>query len=157
MADGATTPPIEIRALSRFDMVAVEAMFRQAYETVDWELPPYDGDHCWLKLIDASRKGMVAVAVCDGKLVGVLALQLAAWPWNPAAQFLENEHFFVDVNYRRRGVARKLLDTAKTIADNAHMPLRITMTFGTDPEKLGRWGKINGLKVLGSNFLYPVK
>jgi GNAT superfamily N-acetyltransferase len=151
-----TRPDIVLRPLNRFDMADVELLFQDAYATVDWDLPRYDPDHCWMMLIDLARRGLVVVATCEGRVIGIIALHEACWPWNGAAKFLENVHFFVDRRRRTHGVAGKLLQAAKQISDANGLPLRIAMTFGTDPVKLARWGKMNGLKVLGSNFWYQV-
>ena len=146
-------PAIVIRPLTRYDMPDIEHMFQEAYNGRP-DLPKYDADHCWMQLIGLARQGNVVVAEVDGQPMGLIALHITSWPWNPNARMLENIHFYVAKKYRRYGIADKLRDAAKDVARRVKLPLHLRMTYGTEPDKLERWGEMGGFSVVGVNLIW---
>lgn len=120
--------------------------------------------YCVQAMLDLIAQGLVVVvhSPTTGRIVGCLALDFARWPWvapgtaNKQAFHLYNQHFWVEPRYRRGGVAQKLLDAAKGIADERGLSLVFHMTSGTDAHTIrlhDRFMRSRGFEHTGGSFI----
>lgn len=70
-----------------------------------------------------SGHGIVQIALDDGQLVGMIALMLGPSPVNPGYIIASEVAFYVDPEYRKKGVGKVLLKQAEKVAKQQSVSL----------------------------------
>jgi ribosomal protein S18 acetylase RimI-like enzyme len=121
MDSASPEPPVEVRAVTPDDLELIcrhrEEMFRDAGS--DEQVLPVMTDNFrpWLepRLADGSYSGFVLT--CGGAPAGGVGLMLIDWPPHPLHPTTDRRGYvlnlFVEPEYRRRGLARRLMELAE--------------------------------------------
>jgi GNAT superfamily N-acetyltransferase len=102
-------------------------------------------------------QGLVFVAANGERIVGVVILDYARWPWthpnSESGRHLYNQHFWVDPAFRRGGTALKLRKMAEARADALGLPLLLqTSSLDSNTDLKDRFFAMGGFKRVGGNF-----
>lgn len=128
---------------------------RQAEDKRDYVLQiPVDHNACALTLGRAVSLGYTFVALNDEQqVIGALVLVPSSDWWNPQAAFLTDILFHAPSQYRGECMT-KLLDCAKSVADEARLPLRVTSLHVRSSERMNRYYEERGLSAVGGAWQY---
>ena len=105
-------------------------------------------------IIDQIYKNLVWVVEVDGEIIGVSMLNVRSWPWNPKAQFLQNDHLFVLKEHRNTGASDLLVEAMKDFAQEQKAHLMLSFTYGTGLEIVNRFMEKHEAKPIGGNFWF---
>ena len=162
LQSSSTRPAATIRLANYEDAVAIQDTLWHVQDMTETPYPDPDIPYAAQKLMTQATEGLICVATGwdERHIVGVIALGYATWPWKHPegkdAQYLINEHFYVDPIWRKGGTAKKLLGWAKDLADAKGLHLMIDFsTIDADVHVKDRFARINGFKYTGGKFLRP--
>lgn len=150
-------PQVDIRPAHYGDVEGILQTLLRALAESDTPFPAPEQPYCQQYTLDLMAQGFVFVAATEhGRVVGVLMLDKAHWPWtHPASEsgrHLFNQHFWVDPAYRRGGTASKLLDHAEARADALGLPLLLQSSSSSDVDLTDRFFALSGFKRIGGNY-----
>lgn len=91
--------------------------------------------------------------MADGSIGGVLAVRVARFP-HSKRDYLADLWYFVAVEARRTGLARRLLEAARDYAAKCGLPALFAPMAGTDPVKVDRFYSILGFHRIGGVYLW---
>lgn len=152
---------ITVRPANHHDIYALTVeMERLAPKDVDWNVPPPDYAHVLGYTLVLARQNRVGVAsLPNGQAIGIIAIDIFNWPWNPSAHYCENVHFWVHPDHRKSGAAIQLATWYKEYAQSIGLPARFTVTFDNpaDGEFKERFIRMQGFKKIGGNFIFEPK
>jgi GNAT superfamily N-acetyltransferase len=119
-----------------------------------WPVPEPEYPYALHHLLDCIATGLTIVAEDEGRIVGVLVLEVGHWPWAPSSGFLQNVHFCVDKAARAGGTAKRLAEAAKGLAGDRKMAIKLATCFGgSEAETKDAFVKSLGMQYIGGNFL----
>lgn len=105
-------------------------------------------------LADMIAKHLVLIATIEEKLVGGIGLRFGYIPWNNEVPILVNDFLMTDKQYRKYGVAQRLIEAAKDFANKSKMFLLVGHFSGTYPELKDKFLSTKGFKYAGGNYVY---
>jgi len=109
--------PFDIRLLQEADRTQWEAMFRAYIRYYKAKVPDDVIAQSWQRLL-AQEDGFLALVAVepDGRLVGIAHLLFHRSTWSPTV-YCYLEDLFVDIDTRRNGVGRALIEATYRQAD----------------------------------------
>ncbi len=143
-----------IRKATVFDHSEILRLCVEWFKELSVEGMPGYCDYSGIWLADLIANHIVIVGELDGKIIGMIALRIANMPWNLKEKLLFNDGFMTYKQYRKTGIASKLLEIAKDSAKELNMCLIMGHMTGTDAELKDRYFKTEGFKYAGANFIY---
>ena len=145
---------IHIRSADAEDLSNVYRLMLHWHENVGIEFPPVNPQTTIAWITNTMIGGRLIVADRAGRIVGALGLTETGFPWNVEARCLQSEFFFIRPEFRKKGVAAAMVEAAKAIGAARSMPLLMSVTSGTNVDKLDRFFGIKGGIYAGGNFVY---
>lgn len=120
---------------------------------------PEDRDVCEVKLKELIETGEgVGLLVWDTEFDSVAGIGIlcAHTLWWSDTKVLGNILYYIEPMYRRTRAPKLLLDTFKKFADTKNMKLLFDTVSGpsTDFNKFDKYFQYNGLKRIGTQFIY---
>lgn len=103
-------------------------------------------------IIDEMLNGTVFIAISDGKAVGSLGLHPFS-PWWTSEQILADTWFFVDPEYRSKGVAKELLAMGKQFAIAQGKPMTVGVYNSHDSDRKDAFFRRSGFEMIGGWYL----
>ena len=141
------------------DAFAVQDTLILALKASETPFPPPDVPYAVQALLDSIAQGLVVAAYDSHRsVVGCLVLDYARWPWvsprNAAGVYLYNQHFWVEPNHRKGGVAARLIREAQRISDVKNLPLilEISSIDEANGDLRDRFVKMQGFRYTGGKF-----
>ena len=99
-------------------------------------------------------QGVCFLAEKDNQIIGIIGGSLSHFPWNSEAKFLAIEWLYVCKDFRKEGLANKLINMIKQYTENYDLPLLTTLMNGVDTETKERFMRMKGFKYTGGSFYY---
>ena len=147
--------PMQVRKAEFKDAPQIHELSRAGYEAHAGHFPDAEYPYVLHFIIEQINLGFVWVVVEEESeaIIGVSMVSPANWPWNTQVKHLQNDHLYVDEDYRNTGAADMLMSAMTAFAAEHKVPLIVLFTYGTDIEVVkGYMAKHNG-QLLGANFL----
>lgn len=148
---------IGIRSGTAGDILGVEALLLAEAPNMNRPQPAYPQAFAHHKLVDFAHSGGMIVAECEGKIVGVVLLEKHGLWYTAKPHYLQAVDFCVAPEFRAGGTAAKLLERAKGIADQARVPLVVSITSGDKADLKDRFVRGMGFVYEGGNLAYIPK
>jgi GNAT superfamily N-acetyltransferase len=150
-------PEVILRAARYADMEGILQTLLRALAESETGYPEPDQPYCQQATMDLMAQGLVFVAANGERIVGVVILDYARWPWthpnSESGRHLYNQHFWVDPAFRRGGTALKLRKMAEARADALGLPLLLqTSSLDSNTDLKDRFFAMGGFKRVGGNF-----
>lgn len=107
-----------------------------------------------LRRIINNDQGVILIAEKNDIIVGTIVLGKTTIWWSDSS-FLTDLAFYVNPEYRKEGIQKKLLSTVKDFADQLKMPILIDVFNASEENmKITRFLGMNGFKNVGFKALY---
>lgn len=146
---------------ARFDEIfSIEQLLESGRDEMRTPLPPTDIPYAYHRLIDFIQTGFVWVARTESEVVGIIILRPSSLWFVQRAHFLESIEFYIAPDYRKGGVAAKLLGKAKDVAAMAAVggvPLVVNLTSGNMAEMKDRFVESQGFTYMGGALVWQVE
>lgn len=141
------------------EIFAIGALLESGREEMRTPLPPTDYPYALHRLLEFIQAEMVWVArVKDSEtVVGILMLRPSGLWFVQRPHFLESVEFYVAPEYRKGGVAARLLEKGKEAALSVAVggvPLVINLTSGNMAETKDRFVESQGFTYMGGSLIW---
>ena len=149
-------PTIEVRRMEPSDICNAVAMGKAVHTEYQSSLyPPVNEIAFHGSLLQYLAQGVVFLAVTEGKIIGMMALETFYYDWNPSVKYLRNAHFYVLKYFRKSNVSDLLLMKAREYAAETGAPfIEIGMKTDEDAEIKDRFLRIKGGRYVGGTFIF---
>jgi GNAT superfamily N-acetyltransferase len=150
-------PELLIRAAKFGDVEGILQTLLRAHAESKTPYPLPEEPYCQQYTMDLIAQDLVFVASTGDRVVGVVILAKAHWPWtrpsSESGRHLYNQHFWVDPAFRRGGTALKLRQMAEARADAEGLPLLLQSTsLDANTGLKERFFAMGSFKYVGSNY-----
>jgi len=147
---------MEVRRADLYDFSGICRLLSQWHEESPVNYPEWLEDDAINWIARTMTKGVVFIAIDDesGKIIGSIGLSGQHYPWNMSVWMLECEWLHVDPDHRKGRVAEKLLDSAKSFADDYNSSISVSSMQGLNAELKDRFISMCGLDYVGGTFVY---
>lgn len=150
-------PEVLIRTARFGDVEGILQTLLRAHAESKTPYPLPEQPYCQQYTMDLIAQGLVFVATNGERVVGVVILAKAHWPWthpsSESGRHLYNQHFWVDPAFRRKGTALKLRKMAEARADAEGLPLLLqSSSLDSNTGLKERFFAMGSFKYVGSNY-----